>query len=223
MEYELIRSERKTVEIKVGLDGKVTVRAPIRASKKYIDEFVLSKTQWIEAAQEKMRKRLDERKKADLSKVRFLGKEYQSVSREDAKKVKFDGKRFIFPQNRTEDERKKLLTAWYKKESRRIFEQRLEHLSKATGTSYSKLRISGARTRWGSCTSEGVISLSWKLIMAEGRAIDYVILHELAHTIEMNHSDDFWSIVEGWMPAYKDIKKYLQDFSFAISAEGWNS
>ena len=101
MEYELIRSERKTVEIKVGLDGKVTVRAPIRASKQYIDEFVLSKTQWIETAQEKMRKRLDERKKADLSKVRFLGKEYQSVSREDAKKVKFDGKRFIFPQNRT--------------------------------------------------------------------------------------------------------------------------
>ena len=59
--------------------------------------------------------------------------------------------------------------------------------------------------------------------MAQGRAIDYVILHELAHTIEMNHSDDFWNIVEGWVPNYKNIKEYLKDFSFKIDSEGWNS
>ena len=223
MDYELIRSERKTVEIKVDIDGAVTVRAPIGASSKYIDGFVSSKEDWIKAAQEKMRLKREQLHKNNYTSARFLGKSYPIAYDDKEKKARFDGRRFILPADKSDDEKKKLLSAWYKKQARRIFEQRLAHLTEATGTSYSKLRISGARTRWGSCTSEGVVSLSWKLIMAEGRAIDYVILHELAHTIEMSHSDDFWGIVEGWMPGYKGVKEYLKDFSLAIAAEGWNS
>ena len=222
MEYELIRSKRKTVEIKVDIDGNIIVRAPLNVSNKYIDDFVMSKEDWIIAAKQKMKDKKDSLSNYDFSYVRFLGKEYRA-DEGDVKAVAFNGKKFIFPRAKSIDEKRKLISSWYKKQARRIFEQRLQVLTEATGTKYEKLRLSGARTRWGSCTDKGVISLSWKLIMAEGKAIDYVILHELAHTIEMNHSQDFWNIVEGWLPNYKSIKDYLNEFSFKIACEGWNS
>ncbi len=223
MEYELTRSERRTVEIKVDIDGNIIVKAPIGVSDEYIDNFVNSKIDWIANAQEKMRKKRESMSAHDNSFIRFLGKQYPVLVDKEAKTLRFNGKKFLMPPDKTPENAKKLIISWYKKQARRIFEERLQILTEATGTSYSKLRISGARTRWGSCTSEGVISLSWKLIMAEGRGIDYVILHELAHTIEMNHSDDFWNIVEDWLPGYKSVKEYLKDFSMVVASEGWNN
>lgn len=223
MKYELIRSERRTVEIKVDIDERIIVRAPLGVSDKYIEDFIVSKADWIDKACEKMRIKRQNMPQADYSFIRFLGKKYPVTIDTKTKKLYFNGKKFLMPDGKNEEEIRKLISAWYKKQARRIYEQRLQELSEATGTKYSKLRISGARTRWGSCTQDGVISISWKLIMAEGRAIDYVILHELAHTIQMNHSDEFWDIVEGWLPGYKDVKEYLKDFSFQVAREGWNN
>ena len=222
MEYELIRSKRKTVEIKVDIHGNVIVKAPLNVSDKYIDNFVISKEDWIISAKEKMAKQKEAFHSYHFDFIRFLGNSYR-VENADIKALKFNGKKFLMPEGKNAEEKRKLISSWYKKQARKIFLERLEVLTQATGTSYTKLRISGAKTRWGRCTDKGVISLSWKLIMAQGRAIDYVILHELAHTIEMNHSDDFWNIVEGWVPNYKNIKEYLKDFSFKIDSEGWNS
>jgi predicted metal-dependent hydrolase len=82
------------------------------------------------------------------------------------------------------------------KEAKQILPQKLEYFAKKYGFSYSKLRFSSARTRWGSCSSKGVISLNIKLIILPEHLCDYVILHELCHTKEMNHGVKFWQVLD---------------------------
>lgn len=73
-----------------------------------------------------------------------------------------------------------------------------------------KLRISSARTRWGSCSAKGTISLTWRLVMAPPEILDYVIVHELAHLKVKNHSSAFWKVVETYLPGYQNQRKWLK-------------
>ena len=78
------------------------------------------------------------------------------------------------------------------------------------GTSYNRVTVTSARTRFGSCSAKGNISYSYRLMLYPEPAIDYVVVHELAHTLEMNHSPRFWAVVEKYMPDYKERKKLLK-------------
>ncbi len=88
-------------------------------------------------------------------------------------------------------------------------------------TSALSVKINSAKTRWGSCSGKNSLNFSWKLIIADERAIDYVVVHELAHTIEHNHSKQFWKIVESYIPDYKYRKTLLERAQKIISEQGW--
>ncbi len=103
-----------------------------------------------------------------------------------------------------------LFTRWYRKQARAIITNRAEELSKQYGLPYEKLRISSARTRWGSCSSQGTISFTWRLIMAPMELVDYVIIHELVHTKIKNHSKDFYNGVGKILPDYKKRIRWLK-------------
>ena len=83
------------------------------------------------------------------------------------------------------------------------------------------VRINGAKTRWGSCSAKRSLNFSWRLMMADDDVIDYVVVHELAHLTEMNHSTRFWVIVEGVLPDYKERKKRLCELQERLSGEDW--
>ena len=74
----------------------------------------------------------------------------------------------------------------------------------------NRVTVRNQRTRWGSCSRRGTISLNWRLIQAPGFVRDYIILHELAHTLEMNHSDRFWRQVETLCPDYRNAERWLK-------------
>lgn len=93
---------------------------------------------------------------------------------------------------------------------RKFFRQRLDHYAPQLGLAPPPLRISSARTRWGSCSSRGNISLSWRLAMLSPALIDYIVCHELAHLKEMNHSPRFWSIVEQLCPDWRQLRQALR-------------
>lgn len=97
-----------------------------------------------------------------------------------------------------------------RREAQEILPTRVARLARQWGYSYSKLRISSGHTRWGSCSSEGTISLNLWLMDLSDELIDYVICHELCHTKQHNHSDKFWALVAAHTPNYKELRKQLK-------------
>jgi len=100
---------------------------------------------------------------------------------------------------------------WYKEKAREIFNKRAYIFSKLLGVKYKKIKLSSAKTRWGSCSSKGYINLSWRLIMAPLDIIDYLVVHELAHLKQANHSPKFWQEVENILPDYKNRRNWLKE------------
>lgn len=103
--------------------------------------------------------------------------------------------------------------AWNKfmqKRAREIFAERVATFAERMKLYPASVSVRGQRTRWGSCSSEGRLNLNWKLLAAPPDVIDYVIVHELAHLAQMNHSPKFWAIVERHYPAYGAAKSWLK-------------
>lgn len=98
-------------------------------------------------------------------------------------------------------------------EARAYLPRRVDHLASAMDISYKKLRFSHAKSRWGSCTSKGVITLNIALMKLEHEYIDYVIIHELVHIVQLNHSPDFWNLVKKFDPLYKTHRLQLKNHS----------
>jgi predicted metal-dependent hydrolase len=90
-----------------------------------------------------------------------------------------------------------------------IIPQKVEKLAKIMNVSPASVKITGAKTRFGSCSGKNAICFSWRVMCYNEKAIDYVVIHELAHIIHHNHSKEFWSTVEKYMPDYKEAKKIL--------------
>lgn len=103
------------------------------------------------------------------------------------------------------------LKAFYKREAQAFLTARLEFWASETGLRPRRLIFRANQTRWGSCTSAGHISLNWKLICQAPALMDYVIVHELCHLRHLNHSADFWNLVESYLPSYREVEEVLDD------------
>jgi len=101
----------------------------------------------------------------------------------------------------------------YRRNARQRFERRADHFAKEMGVGYNAIELRNQRTRWGSCSTNGTLSFNWRLMMAPPNVIDYIIIHELAHLIEQNHNDHFWSLVAEQDPNYLDHAQWLTDHS----------
>lgn len=106
--------------------------------------------------------------------------------------------------------------ALYKAKAKEYLQLKCQLFSRKMGIRYGSVKINSARTRWGSCNSKGDINFSFRLIFAPEELIDYVVVHELAHIKEMNHSPNFWAIVEETMPDYRVRRKKLMDFQYQL-------
>ena len=119
------------------------------------------------------------------------------IEKQREKKEKFD--------SLTEEEIKAL-----RKSAKQVLTAKTEYFSKIMGLKYGRISITGAKTRFGSCSSAGNISYSYRLMLYPEEAIDYVVVHELAHLLQMNHSPSFYSIIEAALPDYKRRKMLLK-------------
>jgi predicted metal-dependent hydrolase len=110
------------------------------------------------------------------------------------------------------------LEQWYRAEAARLMNERADKLSSQMGTSYKRIVIRGQKTRWGSCSRKKNLSFNWKLMMAPEPVIHYVIIHELAHLKEMNHSKRFWELVAQYCPEWRGHKKWLKQHEANLNA-----
>ncbi len=209
---EIIYSKRKTLALQINVNGKILIRAPYGMPKSLIENFVSKKTNWLQRKQKEIANRNEKYSKPTFdegTEFYYLGNKYKIFfDKEQKEKITFDDKIIIgkdwhnFP--------KLALVKWYKEQAKIYFEQRLLYQSNRLKINYKKLRISNARSSWGTCSSDNIISLSWRLIMAEAKIIDYVIIHELCHVKHKNHSQAFWSLVKLSMPEYKIYQQKLK-------------
>jgi predicted metal-dependent hydrolase len=112
---------------------------------------------------------------------------------------------------------RKLLKGWLHQQAERILPDWLERVSCSTGLKYTDVSIRDQKTRWGSCSAQKNISLNQKLIFLPPELVDYILVHELCHTVQMSHSIKFWALVEKVMPDYKQRRKLLREYEKKIS------
>ena len=210
---KIIRSKRKTIALVVQPDGELLVRAPQRATRKQIDAMLKKHANWIARKQAEALARPAPKPAHQFSageRFFFLGEEYTLQFVDDKKPLlHLDGNFQL--SNAARAEAKSLFEKWYKTEARRIFNERVAFYAQKYGFDVKKVKLSSARTRWGSCSSKGYINLTWRLVMAPMPIIDYVVVHELCHLREANHSAAFWAQVAALMPDYKERRKWLKE------------
>lgn len=169
MEYELIRSGRRTLALEVRTDGTLVVRAPYLCSEKKIEGFLTAHTDWIEKARRRVAARAE-----------------------------------AHPEP-TEEEIKRL-----KKAAREQLPPKVAHYAALLGVQPTAVRITSARTRFGSCSGKNAISFSWRLMQYPDEAVDYVVVHELCHILHHDHSPRFYEQVARVLPDYKARAKILK-------------
>jgi len=214
----LIRTKRKTVGLIVERDGRLVVRAPKRLPLSEIQRIVDTKSDWIEQKRLQFAKsRLPVKQYVEGEGFRYLGKEYLlRFTTKSRPKLQLSASYFWLSRSAL-PQAEKVFREWYRTQARKICTQRASEMSRELDVSFQRIRISSARTRWGSCSSRGTLSFTWRLVMAPLEIIDYVVLHELAHLREPNHSKRFWAIVEQYMPDYKQRRTWLKQHSIELS------
>lgn len=207
--YKIIFTERKKVNIAIDNKANIVVRAPKHLTKEKVDAIVNKKKFWIKnklTATFKTAARPKEFVTGES--LLYLGEHYRlKVIKEAVAGLEFDNefKISVYEKARA----KNIFKKWYLEQAKSIFPSIVDHYSKAIGVKYSNLYIKSMKKSWGSCSPNRSITLNWKLVKAPQYVINYIIVHELAHLIELNHSENFWNIVSIQVPNYKKAQKWL--------------
>jgi len=220
LEYALRRSTRNSIGFMVDDDG-LRVTAPKRCTLADIENAIRAKQNWILS-------KLDDRRQRRAARL-----EKPPVEWKDGAQLPYLGgditlRLHVAPRNRTTFDPatgelslglvqgatellvKERVRNWYKQQAEGLFAQRLDLFAPRVGVQYASLSISSAESRWGSCTVGRAIRLNWKLMFFSLPLIDYVVAHELAHILEMNHSPRFWAHVGRVYPHYEEAKRLLR-------------
>lgn len=218
LKYNIIRQPyRKTIAISISEDNQIVVKASKTLSKKYINDFVLEKQKWIKKVMTfntYEKKPYQEKSFSANEKFLFLGKPlFLNIEIGNRKKVKIEDNRlYVFIPSNCKDTKKYVknkLIDWYKEQSFKFINQRLNIYKKNLNLTPLKLKIKQLKSSWGSCSKSKIITMSWRVIMAPVEIIDYILVHELIHLIHHNHSSKFWNEVAKVFPNYKQLKKWL--------------
>jgi predicted metal-dependent hydrolase len=209
---QIVRTKRKTIALIVRPDGSLLVRAPLRASNRSIQEFVSRNKGWIDKTRAKITAIAPPPPKQYVpgEKFEYLGNVYSlEIVLHQKKSLLLEDGRFKLAASAQENAGS-VFERWYKEQARQILNERVEFFARQHGFQYSKVGISSARTRWGSCSAKGALNFSWRLIQAPMEAVDYVVVHELVHTVVHDHSRKFWSKLEQTLPDYRERRKWLR-------------
>lgn len=206
--YTVVRSRRKTAALSIDRSGALTVRAPERADSVWIDALVRRHADWIEkkqaliAAENAAFPPFTFREGAPLP---YLGQTL-ALTFADCPAVAVRCGALLLPLGSVPEE----LIAWLRGQAQTLLAERTASFAEVMGVSFQSVSVTGARTRWGSCSAADRLSFTWRLIFCEPAAIDYVVVHELAHIEHKNHGAAFWARVQGVLPGFVEQRDWLK-------------
>ena len=225
IDYQLIYKERETLAIHVNPDTQVVVEAPLDSDLSLIEKKISKRSAWIIKQQKNFQRfsfELPPRQYVSGESHRYLGRQYQlKVLQSEGHNeiVKMDrGRILIYTRDPKVRERiKKLLDDWYREHAKHIYAERVSIWHprfERYGIEKPQVVVRRMKSRWGSCTEAGKITLNLKLIQVPKHYIDYVIVHELSHLIEHNHGSAFYSLMNRIMPDWEERRDKLNTFEF---------
>ena len=194
-------------------NGVLTVRAPIRMSEALIQEFVAKHADWVAKKQAERHAMIPAQPKQYQPGEHFpyLGQEYALAVVQIQHPPLILEDQFLLAESARANAAL-VFQNWYRQQANLLIPARVKLFADQYDLHYARVRITSARTRWGSCSSQGTLSFSWRLIMTPLEVVDYVVIHELAHTVHHNHSKRFWGLVEKILPEYKERRKRLKQY-----------
>jgi len=214
--YTLRRSGKRRRSIGLSIDDRgLIVSMPQRAPERWLHSVLQDKAQWIvrQLAEWEARKP-SALQWVDGQFIRFMGEPLTLrvvASLFDAQPL-LRGRQLLVHVTDTANRHvvEQAVTQWYQREAEVLFKQRVELFAPLMRVSPGAVALSSARTQWGSCTARGKVRLNWHLVKMPLRLIDYVVVHELAHLVEMNHSPAFWEVVAAVLPDYRRRRSELR-------------
>lgn len=219
--YSIKYSARKTISIIVERDRSVVVRAPLNTSEALIEQEVNKRKRLL-------LKKIQRNQKYPFPKpakefvsgetLMYLGKNYKlHVSDTVEERVSFDNKFFI--SKSSQKQANKMLKDWYMKAAAEIIVPKAISIAKQLGVSYRNINILDLKYRWGSCTPKDNIHFNWRIIKAPMTVIEYIIIHELTHLLEANHTPEFWNRVAVTQPNFLKAKNWLKEFGHELETD----
>ncbi len=212
-------AKRRTIGLRIDDDG-LTVAMPWRASEKWLQDVLQEKARWIVEKLDGWQKQ----KPAPLQwedgqPIPFMGEQLtlQVVGSLFEAPPLLRGRLLVVHVTDTANRAviEQTVTQWYRGQAETLFKQRVAHFAPLLNVSPLEVKLSSARTQWGSCTVRGTVHLNWQLIKMPLRLLDYVVVHELAHLVEMNHSAAFWQVVKQACPGYVRLRHELRKWGTA--------
>ena len=214
---EVIRTgRRKTASVRVQ-EGKVSVAVPQSLSDLRIEALLEKKARWIREKlllQEKAEP-VTPKEYVSGESFTYLGRNYR-LKVESGKPVSVklkQGRLWVrVPGGRNNPEKvKAALTQWYRTHAEQKLKEKAERYAEIIGVSPSAVGIKTFKSRWGSCDNRGLVQFNWKVIIAPNRIVDYLVVHELCHLKQHNHSPKFWKCVESVFPDYRGCREWLKE------------
>ena len=214
--YTLKRSGKRRRSIGLSIDDRgLVVSVPLRASEKWLHSVLQDKARWIvDKLADWQARQPPAPLWVDGQFIKFMGEPLTLrvvASLFGAPPLLRGRELFVHVTDASNQQAiEQEVTQWYQREAEVLFKQRVAHYAPLMNVSPDVVALSSARTQWGSCTARGTVRLNWHLIKMSLRLIDYVVVHELAHLIEMNHSHAFWQVVEAACPDYQRRRAELR-------------
>jgi predicted metal-dependent hydrolase len=214
---------RRKLTITVERDRSIVVHAPEETSDEKIQEVLEAKRQWIYGKVHHLQKYQDlphppGKELVSGESAYYLGRQYRiELAKSDRKEVRFVNC-FLVPVAEKEAQRE-ALRSWYIGKAKEKIMPRVQQHARELGVDVHRVKIVDNRYRWGSCTPRNNVTLNWRLIKAPMFVIGYVIVHELAHLIEANHTPRFWNIVKTHTPQMEKAREWLKQYGQLLEQE----
>jgi predicted metal-dependent hydrolase len=214
----LIKSKRKSLSLTVNNDGKLIVHAPKKMALEEIFAFIEKKQDWIKQKKQKVFSILQINKKVmNYEQMLFLGKLYDIVKVKGIKEAFLEGNYLCIPDYIKEEKVPNSLKNWLQGMAEEVILDRLDYFAELMDLDFDSVKIVNSRAKWGSCDARLNLTFNFKMVMLPPILIDYIVIHELAHILELNHSSQFWQVVASIMPSYKKHRETLKNSGFLLN------
>jgi hypothetical protein len=210
-DYTIEYSSRKRLLLEVSRDTQLIVKAPFDTPIEVVEAAIEKKKLWIYQKMQHPQKYALNTPRKELKSgetFEYLGKNYKLKLIDEEGVFRFKNRFYLSANLKATG--KELFVNWYQTKAREKMEPLIGYYANLLGVQYDKILVSDLRFRWGSCTPKKNLNFNWRLIKAPHFVLNYIIVHELVHLIEPNHSPRFWDLVAITYPKYEEAKEWLK-------------